>query len=175
MHFKSSHRGFTVLEFLVVIAIMCILIGLILVGLTAARSNARDQSRISNIQTIVVGIVQFHDICRVYPTVLDATTVYPCLDPVANTKTFADLVPNIGTYQFDMPGSDYLYASLADPSDLNTCTGFHVGVQLEGHATSFASSKSGSAPVSSLCSGQSLQNLADPVDGTLQNVFDIRK
>jgi prepilin-type N-terminal cleavage/methylation domain-containing protein len=161
----SSHKGFTVLEFLIVVAIMTILIGLILVGLTSARKNARDQARVSSVQNIVVGLTQFHDICRVYPVVLDGTTPYPCLDG----KTFANFVSDIDDYKINT-GGEYFYASLADNSDLDTCIGFHIKVNLEGSDSSYQGSKSAASQSGSICNGS-----AYDFDGTATNVFDIKK
>ena len=106
---------------------MCILISLILVGLNAARAHSHDENKMSQIQTIVVGLTQFHDYCNVYPPTLDATTQYACL----GNQTFASLVPDIASYQFNDSGSSYKYAALASPADPNTCIAYHIGVVLE--------------------------------------------
>jgi prepilin-type N-terminal cleavage/methylation domain-containing protein len=158
-------KGFTVLEFLIVVAIMAILIGLILVGLTAARKNSRDQSRVSNVQNIAVGLAQFYDICRVYPVSLDSTTVYPCLD----NKTFASLVPDIEKFAFNT-GGEYFYASLADPIEADVCTSMHVGVLLETSDASYKATKSKAPAASALCNGSS-----PDFDGTPTTMFDIKK
>lgn len=138
---KTFHKAFTVLEFLVVIAIMCILIALILVGLTGARSNARDQARISNVQNIVVGLAQFHDICRVYPASLASTET--CFE--LGGKTLGNILPDIDAYHVD---PRYLYAGIADASDNTSCIGMHIGVKLENANSGFASSKAGFGPAS---------------------------
>lgn len=166
MKTNSLQKGFTVLEFLIVIAMMTVLVGLILVGLTAARKNSRDQARVSNIQNVVVGLTQFYDICREYPPTLDSTIVYDCLD----NKPFTSLVSDVDKFQFNA-GSEYYYVALADLSDPDTCTGFHIGVTLEGSSTSFANSKTGAPASSEVCNGTTIVDF----DGTQPNVFDIRK
>jgi prepilin-type N-terminal cleavage/methylation domain-containing protein len=159
-----KHKGFTILEFLVVAAIMVILVGLILVGLTAARKNARDQAKISNLKTLVVGLVQYHDICRSYPESLDPSVACDSLQ--TQGRSLGDFIQNSNTV-------DFLYTGLADdPNDTTTCTGFHAGVVLEGKAESFSASKSSKAPQTNLC-GQGVS--VDPVDGTQANIFDIKK
>lgn len=93
---SRKHKGFTVLEFLIVIAIMSILVGLILVGLTAARTNARDQEKISNLQKIALGIQQYHDICNQYPSDLDDQET--CPDLQAQGATLKTIIPEIMDY-----------------------------------------------------------------------------
>lgn len=174
---QKKHKGFTVLEFLIVVAIMAILIGLILVGLTNARVDSRDQARITNIQNIVVGLTQFHDICRVYPAVLSSA------DPSATCfelggKTIKDIIPEIDSFAFNAQGSDYLYTGLADASDNLLCTGFHIGVKLEGTPDGFASSRSAFGPSS--YGSQTIVPCGNGVDfeagpGALDSIFDIKK
>jgi prepilin-type N-terminal cleavage/methylation domain-containing protein len=172
---KISPKGFTVLELLIVIAIMCILIALILVGLDAARAHSQDENKMSTIQTIVVGLGQYHDICNSYPPVLDATTVYPCL----GNQTFASLVPNIAKYNFTDPNSGYEYAALASPADLTTCTAYHIGGTLEttdsnevSKAGFLLSTYNGDNPNNqlTLCNGSS-----PDFDGTGPLTFDLEK
>ncbi len=123
-----KHKGFTVLEFLIVVAIMSILVGLILVGLTAARANARDQEKIAKLQRVALGIEQYHDICRQYPANLDDQQTCSELQG----STFSKLVPDIMDFQFNISGSNYNYAPIAlDGNDLTSCSSFHLWVQLE--------------------------------------------
>lgn len=190
-YIHASHKptqgaaGFTVLELLIVIAIMCVLIGLILVGLTSARSHARDEDRVTNVQNVALGLSQFYDACRFYPVNLDSN------DPSATCaalggKTIKDFVPNIEIYKFNQPGSEYHYVSLiidnTNPLIVQSeCTNFHIGVDLEGTAGAFSGSKSGFgpsmyAPGMNVCSAaQGGSPSASDFDGTLDTVFDIKK
>lgn len=161
---KTTSRGFTVLEFLIVIGIMTILIGLILVGLTAARKNARDQGRVSQVQSVVVGLAQFYDICRMYPPTLDGTIAYPCLD----NKTLGSLMADIDAFAWNT-ASGYHYAALADPLDPGVCTGFHIGSDLETTSASY-SNKSGAPASGDICNGSVVD-----FDGTGTNIFDLKK
>jgi prepilin-type N-terminal cleavage/methylation domain-containing protein len=172
---KKFHKGFTVLELLIVIAIMAILMSLILVGLQSARSHARDQDKVTNLRTIVVGVTQFYDICRMYPASLDSTTTCPSL----GTKTLGDIIPNLADYHFDATGSDYTYTALSgDTTDQTDCTNFHIGVHLDGNVSSFSSQKSSfnstivNLPLGMvICSSSTFSGF----DGTVDSVFDIKK
>ena len=133
---KLSHQGFTVLELLIVIAIMCILISLILVGLNSARTHSNDQNKVSMIETISVGLEQFHDVCRFYPASLTDTTVpsYSCPVLLAQGKTLANFIPDITADRFNDPTSEYVYsafASTGDPTNTN-CVAYHIGVKIDG-------------------------------------------
>jgi prepilin-type N-terminal cleavage/methylation domain-containing protein len=162
-----KHKGFTVLEFLIVMAIMSILIGLILVGLTAARAHSRDQAKISNLQTIAVGITQYHDICREYPSSLSATETCGGLQG----STLANLIPEIDSYQFNT-GRDYNYAAIAlDTDDLDTCSSFHLSVSLERNNTATNAARFNSQSMI-LC------NFSDSVPVDAENsttLYDIHK
>ena len=120
-------KGFTVLEFLIVVAIMSILVGLILVGLNAARENARDQEKIANLQKVALGIEQYHDICREYPAELDPAQSCSNL----NGAKLETLIPDLAKYTFNT-GGDYNYIALSNnQADPAICSNFHLWVRLE--------------------------------------------
>ncbi len=56
---KRLQQGFTVLEFLIVIAIMCILIAIALASLTSSREKAVDEKKITELKTAALGIEQY--------------------------------------------------------------------------------------------------------------------
>ena len=168
MKIPSRNHGFTVLELLIVIAIMCLLITLVLVGLNQARAHARDENQVTNLHTVVVGLHQYFDICRQYPATLDGTE--SCTDINNNTVTLAEIIPTLSTYQFGYVGT------IVSGNDVDSCTGFHIGVVLGGSATGFNVAKAGEAPVAqaNICQesgGQPITN--DPTDGTNANTFDL--
>lgn len=168
-----SPRGFTVLEFLVVMVIMAILIGLVLVGLTAARANGRDQARISNLHTIAVGLEQYHDICREYPADLIATETCAELGS-ANLGTIID---HIDSYNFNAtPTAEYQYIPIA-PDYANTaiCSGYHLYVHLETNHDSFTGAKFNSSNTSNVVTCQS-QNPGEGINAaTTAKIFDLHK
>ena len=167
---KISHKGFTILEFLIVMVIMAILIGLILVGLTAARANARDESRVADLHNIAVGIEQYHDICREYPA--DLTPSQSC-----GTVTLGSLIPNIATYNFNQsPTAEYQYIPIAfDALHTTPCIGYHLYVHLETDHDSFTGAKFNSSNTSSVtaCSSQAPGEGIDA--GITPKIFDLHK
>ena len=141
-----GHPGFTVLEFLIVVAIMAILIGLILTGLNSARVRAADQGKITNLQTIVVAVEQFRDICRVYPLELKSTETCPEL--AADNKQLSDIIPEIDSYNFNGSNpngtaSDYVFVPLEDPVNFpGVCIKYHIGVKLNAASDAYAATSS---------------------------------
>ncbi|MEX2411132.1 MAG: type II secretion system protein [Candidatus Paceibacterota bacterium] len=67
----QKEKGFTLIEMLVVVAIIGILSSVILVGLNDARSRARDAKRISDIRQIQNGLELFYSDDQSYPRGLD--------------------------------------------------------------------------------------------------------
>lgn len=163
----SLRSGFTVLELLIIIAILCILLALVLVGLEGARKNSRNEKRMANVQAIALGLEQFRDACRFYPPNLDTGVTYGCL----NNQTFALFVSDIDSYQVNQPDSEYSYVSLADASDPKTCIGYHLGVALEGDNASAAVGKAGfDSTTATTCD----QNTGVPFKGS-GDWFDLHK
>lgn len=169
---SSVHKGFTVLEFLVVMIIMAILIGLILVGLTAARANGRDQSRISNLHTIAVGLEQYKDICREYPA--DLISGESCLDLAP--ATLGSLVANIDDYNFNQSSTaEYQYVPIApDGVSTDVCSGYHLYVRLETDHDAFTGAKfDSSSSTVTPCIGQTLRTGINAF--STAKIFDLHK
>ena len=66
---RSFTRGFTLIEMLVVIAIIAILSGIIMTNLSGAKGKARDAKRISDLGSIQVALSLYFDRCDRYPNV----------------------------------------------------------------------------------------------------------
>lgn len=135
---KIAPKGFTVLEFIIVTGMIILLVSLILVGLQNARENARDQIRISNLQSVALAIQQYHDVCREYPS--DLISSESC-DALLPNGTLGDFIKNIDDYQFNT-GGEYNYVGIAaDQANPVMCTNFHLWVQLENKTRTTNSAK----------------------------------
>ena len=74
-----SRKGFTLVEILVVVSIMCILTAVIIGGVASARVKARDARRVADIKQISKAIENYFSSCYSYPSALsDLTTSSGC-------------------------------------------------------------------------------------------------
>jgi len=123
-------KGFTILEFLVVIAIMGILMSVALFGINLSRERGRDNSRISDMQVIGLALEQYRDVCREYPREIYANPAASngCL--VGSSITWNSFIP-AAEMPSDPNGSEYLYTGLQTFTGQGRCIGYHLGTELE--------------------------------------------
>lgn len=127
-------RGFTLVEMLVVIAIIGILASVVMVGLGGSRARARDAERISHIAEIKFALELYYNACRAYPAPDTAVTPNklkgdaqngPCpsgvkfatfLDPIPTPPTGQDYYP-YGTNGDTYAHSDYRLGATLETND----------------------------------------------------------
>ena len=82
----SPRRGFTLIDLLVVIAIIAILAAILFPVFARARENARRSSCQSNLKQIGLGMAQYiQDYDSSYPLFGQLPSIYPMLDPYAKS------------------------------------------------------------------------------------------
>ena len=133
--------GFTIIELLIVIAIIAILAGVVLVNFQGAQAKARDSQRLSDVRGLQAKLEEYYQANNGYPNTFTAAT-YPGIDPttisdpkgrniVINTvvadKTAADGVaaPTAAS------SSDYLYVPYGTTGCTTTCTGYEIKAYIE--------------------------------------------
>jgi prepilin-type N-terminal cleavage/methylation domain-containing protein len=116
-------KGFTLIEMLIVVAIIAILASIIIVGLGPAQQSGRDARRLSDLQSIRNGLQLFYNKCGFYPGTAAATTGSPCTagSPGTTWQSFQQALigANIGITQVPQdPSSNrsYGYAVTSDNS-----------------------------------------------------------
>src|SRR3989344_1058299 len=67
MNKKLHIQGFTLIEMLIVIAVISILAGIVLVGITGFQSSARDTKRIGDLRSVQNSLELFYTRCGHYP------------------------------------------------------------------------------------------------------------
>jgi general secretion pathway protein G len=84
----NNKRGFTLIEILIVVAIIAILASIVIVGLGPAQQSGRDARRISDLQSIRTALQLYYGKCGFYPG--GAIANGACLSSWANA-TFAEM------------------------------------------------------------------------------------
>jgi prepilin-type N-terminal cleavage/methylation domain-containing protein len=159
---KKSAPGFTVLEFLIVLAIMLVLIAIALPGLQQSRAKAEDEKRITDLRTIALGLEQYKQVCEEYPYSLDPSQ--PC-----EGKTLADFIPDLAKLNLSKLFK-YVPLSYGDGDD---CIGFHIGVTLRDNNQIITGSgdQNFDSSDSIFCTGFNEQGF----NGKLEGVFDLHR
>lgn len=135
MNKKYYYKGFTVLEFLIVLSIILVLIAIILPNLQKARERSVDEKKISDIKTISLGIEQFKQACGTYPSSMDP--LIACGDDATGNNNLGKFIPEISQYNFTNSSEpNYItYVPFALGSDDSECIAFHLGITLKNEIT----------------------------------------
>lgn len=86
-------KGFTLIELMVVIAIIAILSGILLANFAAARANSRDGQRISDMAQIQLALAGYFNQCNAYPASLAVTATSATCPSGVNLGTFISRIP----------------------------------------------------------------------------------
>lgn len=101
---KQMKKGFTLIEMLIVVAIIGILAGAVLVGLGPVQKGGRDARRLSDLRQVQNGLELYYNKNQKYPTGIGSW------DALRNTLTGAGIgVANVP--QDPKSGATYYYAS----------------------------------------------------------------
>ena len=111
-HLKPSH-GFTLIEMLVVIAVIGILYLIVFGSVSDSKKRGRDSKRIADISVIQLALERYYDEFKKYPN--DLSTL--------KSDTFYD--DNKSLILKDPLDTDYLYGCT------NSCQSYHLGTKLE--------------------------------------------
>jgi len=129
---KRIQSGFTILELLVVIAMITILLVIMFASFGKAKTKASDDVKINNLNIVILALEQYHTQCKVYPMTLDLTAnnVYPTSGGVIamSCSQFSEyLRSNIDLSMFQ-------YASLRNANiPTGYCSAYHISMQLDNH------------------------------------------
>lgn len=133
---KMKNKGFTLIELLVVMVVIGILAGLTLTGFAAAKKNARDATRKSDINQYRNGLEEYavthNGLFPVYGDVTQVTVVCATdLSEFLQGCTLDDPLAASGKhYYYQSNGTDYvLYADLETAGWWYACSGGAIGIR----------------------------------------------
>ncbi len=116
----NKKRGFTLIEMLVVIAIIALLTGIIITNLSGARAKARDSQRISDMGNLQIALELYFDRCKHYPTALDVSDATKCTNTGTasiNLGSYISTIPTPPASPLNQTSYDYMINDLAVPTD----------------------------------------------------------
>lgn len=113
---RSRERGFTLIEILIVVAIIAVLASAVLIGLGPVQRQGRDARRISDLRQVQNALELYYSKCGYYPGT--AQNVSPC-GAFTTITTWSDMTSaltgsSIGTTQVPndpTAGKNYLYGA----------------------------------------------------------------
>lgn len=139
---KKAQAGFTIIELLIVIAIIAILAGLVLNNFQGAQAKARDTQRVTDVNNIHTKLEEYYNDNNGYPNTFTAAT-FPGIDAdslsdpkgvaisinaVVADETAADAVTaptGTGT------SPQYLYVPFGTSGCTTACTGYVLKTYIE--------------------------------------------
>ncbi len=133
---RKSQRGFTIVELIVMISVIVILSVFIVSNVKTQRMKARDQARVSDINTIRIALEDYRLACGEYPSRIEPDTNNGC--PYG--QKLSDFLPTIpvdephsnlyGDSWIEEGKNNYLYAGLSNTPN-GKCYDYHVAAVLE--------------------------------------------
>lgn len=140
---KKAQEGFTIIELLIVIAIIAILAGLVLNNFQGVQAKARDTQRVSDINNVHTKLEEYHNENGAYPSTFTAAT-FPgidagsLLDPRGVTininAAVADAAAANAVANPSAVGANYLYVPYPTGCTNGpppTCTGYVLKTYVE--------------------------------------------
>lgn len=139
---KKAQAGFTIIELLIVIAIIAILAGLVLNNFQGAQAKARDTQRVTDVNNLHTKLEEFYNDNNGYPNTFTADT-FPGIDgeslndpkgnPIDINDVVADEAAALAVDAPDGSGStdQYQYVPFGTTGCLTDCTGYVLRTYVE--------------------------------------------
>lgn len=106
-------KGFTLVELMIVVAIMALLTGIVTANLSSVRAKSRDGKRISDMSQIQLALEQYFNRCGIYPAPTSNGSVKPSTYVSKDANNGCPSGITFGTFLSQVPknidGSEYGY------------------------------------------------------------------
>jgi type IV pilus assembly protein PilA len=113
---KNKQKGFSLIELLIVVAIILIIAAIAIPNLLRARISANEASAVSSMRTINTATITYNSTYGSYPPAL--SNMAPVTAPALPTSTSADLLDQIlGSNTAQKSGYNFTYAAGAGNSN----------------------------------------------------------
>lgn len=133
---KKAQKGFTIIELLIVIAIIAILAGLVLNNFQGAQAKARDTQRVTDVNNIHSKLEEYYNENGGYPNAMAASN-FPGIDAESLNDPDGDAIAvtekaNTGAADPAAPTNDAEYQYIVWPTGCtNNCTGYKLKTFIE--------------------------------------------
>lgn len=122
----KRNSGFSLIEVLTVVFILGLLVAIIVPQLSGNRARARDQQRLSNLQTVQLALEDYKSVCGQYPPRVMGQALF---SPTISTGCPVGV--SLGDFLTDDSIVEGLYYyPLSQTGGLN-CIGYHIGFTAE--------------------------------------------
>jgi general secretion pathway protein G len=98
MKIPCTQRGFTLVELLVVVAIISLLSSVVLASLQSARNRAQDAKRMADMKQLRIALEFYYDINKQYPADPSNTQVSSLTGSTNNIRPYINPIPTDPTY-----------------------------------------------------------------------------
>jgi prepilin-type N-terminal cleavage/methylation domain-containing protein len=116
MHIFKDKKGFTLIELMVVIAIIGILLGVIVSSISKNKEKARDNARITQMQQAQLALEEYKGINRQYPPAFNASNM---------SQSGAKYLPS------DFPFTLFKYVPFKSSPAAASVADYHLGIVME--------------------------------------------
>jgi prepilin-type N-terminal cleavage/methylation domain-containing protein len=117
----NKKSGFTLIEMIVVVAIIGILSTLLLVSVSGIRKNAQDTRRKSNLENVRGAVIMYYSVKSSWPTLSGSSEIVIWNNLISTLSTQGYLTDNVTSDEDGDSNADYTVAACSSGCQLKLC------------------------------------------------------